>query len=92
MSTWLILANGFLKVAIWLTGVWFTYHRKRGLLCAGFAIAGYVAAVRALDDAADPHGAIVNSASLLGTVAAGLIVASFVFAQPGRGRPRHWTP
>lgn len=93
MTTSIILANGFLKVAIWTIGLGFAYYHRRGMLVAGFALAIYASAVRALNDAGEPHSAAVDLAALAGTAVAGLFVASFVFAQFRHGaRPRRWAP
>jgi hypothetical protein len=93
MSSGVVLTIGFVKVGSWLIGVAFTFYRRRAALCLAFAISAYVSLIRAIDDAHHPNTATVDSASVLGAIAAGLIVTSFIAAQPRRGADRaaRWT-
>lgn len=86
----IVLLNGAVKAVIYGIGVTFTWYRRRGLLCAGFGLAFLISAARAVADAQHPTTAI-GVVALLGTPAAGLIVASFIANQPsGDGRPDRW--
>lgn len=92
MASWLIVTFAVLKVLFWLIGVAFAFYGRRWGLCAAFAACVYASAVRGYQDTKHPHTVAVDLVVVLGLLAAGFIVASYIAAQdPRAGRPSRWT-
>jgi hypothetical protein len=88
-------ATGVLTTLIWFCGAAFAWYRRRALLVPGFMLAGVVTLAITLATAFP--GLLPRETLELALAArvlvAGLIVGSFIAAQPRyAGRPHRWLP